>query len=393
MGKSQYFSIRSQNIVNIYNSTLIASILALLTSTPITGKVSATSIKQPSIGKYQSKRLTAQNLVETTKIDYVTLREAILAEINRVRANPQAYADWLEEQKQYFEGTLLKLPGEKPLRTNRGKAALEEAIAWLNNLQPLPELSSSAELVQIAQAQIQNLGSPQGNTNFQDQTISYGRYTAKGIVLQLIVDDGNPDRFNRYSILNPDIESVGVRCETHEQYQNICAIAYEGDFLAATAENLDAPESINSDPNELVIIAQEERLTEKNTPNQVDNPFLPPLPLANPRNNPSLLIKKIHQGKLEEGDTVIPNDGSFYDSYPLEGKTGDSFTISVDSKDFDTFLAVMDAEGNIIKQNDDISESNSNSRLKVTLPGNGVYNVIVNAYDEGGQGKYFLTVR
>ena len=115
--------------------------------------------------------------------------------------------------------------------------------------------------------------------------------------------------------------------------------------------------------------------------------------LSNHSNNPSLLIKKIHQGKLEEGDTVIPNDGSFYDSYPLEGKTGDSFTISVDSKDFDTFLAVMDAEGNIIKQNDDISEKNSNSRLKVTLPGNGVYNVIVNAYDEGGQGKYFLTVR
>ena len=88
-----------------------------------------------------------------------------MAEINRVRTNPQAYADWLEEQKQYFEGTLLKLPGEKPLRTNKGKEALEEAIAWLNNLQPLPKLSSSAELVQIAQAQIQNLTSPQGNTN------------------------------------------------------------------------------------------------------------------------------------------------------------------------------------------------------------------------------------
>ena len=98
-------------------------------------------------------------------------------------------------------------------------------------------------------------------------------------------------------------------------------------------------------------------------------------------------------GNIEEGDTVIPNDGSFYDSYPIEGIAGDSFVISVESQDFDTFLAIMDAEGNILDQNDDISETNSNSRLKITLPNNGVYNVIVNAYDQGGKGDYLLTVR
>ena len=400
MFNSKCFSICPRNIVGVYNSTLIASIIALLTNTLVVVTVSAASTKQQSIATDRSKELIGQNLASTTKINYISLKEEILAEINRVRTNPQAYANWLEDKKQYFQGTVLQLPGEKPIRTNKGKQALEEAIAWLNNLEPIPELSSSTELVEIAQEQIKNITVDRNSTNLQAKTISYGKYTAEGIVMQLIVDDGNPHRFNRQKILNNNIQLTGIACEAHEQYNNICAIAYEGDSLATIAENAEPPEStlsspelVNSTETELVVNTQEAVLNEKNTINEEENPSLSPSPTAERRNNPSLLIQKIQKGKLEEGDTVIPNDGSFYDSYPLQGQEGDSFFISVESKDFDTFLAVMDAEGNIIEQNDDISEENSNSQLKVTLPSNGVYNVIVNAYDEGGQGDYLLTVR
>ena len=401
MFNSQCFSIRSRNMVSfVRNSTFIAAIIVLLTNTLMAVTVSAVSSQQPTKEQSQSRNSIAQNVASTTKINYIALKEEILAEINRVRTSPQAYADWLEDRKQYFEGTLLKLPGEKPIRTNKGKAALEEAIAWLNNLEPLSKLSSSAELVEIAQEQIRNINSSQGSLNLQEKTISYGKYTAEGIVMQLIVDDGHPNRFNRQKILNPYLQATGIACVTHEQYDNICAIAYEGESLATTAENSGVPESTrsssesaNPEPTELVVLTREERLTTTTEIDEPENPSLPPLPTADRRNNPSLLIEKIQQGKLEEGDTVIPNDGSFYDSYPLEGREGESFIISVESKDFDTFLAVMDAEGNILEQNDDISENDSNSRLKVTFPSNGVYKVIVNAYDEGGQGSYVLTVR
>ncbi len=401
MFNSQCFSIRSRNMVSfVRNSTFIAAIIVLLTNTLMAVTVSAVSSQQPTKEQSQSRNSIAQNVASTTKINYIALKEEILAEINRVRTSPQAYADWLEDRKQYFEGTLLKLPGEKPIRTNKGKAALEEAIAWLNNLEPLSKLSSSAELVEIAQEQIRNINSSQGSLNLQEKTISYGKYTAEGIVMQLIVDDGHPNRFNRQRILNPHLQATGIACVTHEQYDNICAIAYEGESLATTAENSGVPESTrsssesaNPEPTELVVLTREERLTATTEIDEPENPSLPPLPTAERQNNPSLLIEKIQQGKLEEGDTVIPNDGSFYDSYPLEGREGESFIISVESKDFDTFLAVMDAEGNILEQNDDISENDSNSRLKVTFPSNGVYKVIVNAYDEGGQGSYVLTVR
>ena len=110
-----------------------------------------------------------------------------------------------------------------------------------------------------------------------------------------------------------------------------------------------------------------------------------------PNNFP--LIDKVERGFLEEGDKVIPNDGSFYDSYPLSGKAGESFVISLESADFDTFLAIMDEEGNVLEQNDDLGEDDRNSQLQVTFPRDGTYSLIINAYDQGGTGAYILTIR
>ena len=50
----------------------------------------------------------------------------------------------------------------------------------------------------------------------------------------------------------------------------------------------------------------------------------------------------------------------------------------------------MDKGGNIIKQNDDISEQDSNSRLEITLSEDEEYSIIVNAYDQQGKGNYIL---
>ena len=100
----------------------------------------------------------------------------------------------------------------------------------------------------------------------------------------------------------------------------------------------------------------------------------------------------VERGALEEGDRVIEDDGSLYDFYPIEGKAGESFMINLKSDEFDTFVAVVDSSGKTIGENDDISQSDSNSQIEITLPADGVYNVIVNTYDENGMGEYILTV-
>jgi hypothetical protein len=443
-----------------------------------------------------------------------TLEKAIIAELNRARTDPQGYAAWLETQKQYYQGMLLKLPGEQPIRTNRGLRSLEEAIAFLRKQNQLPPLSSSTALVSTAKQQITAISNDRTINN--ENNLVYNKVTPEAIVMQLVVDDGFPERPHRLAIFSQSHQNAGIACSKIPVYNNICAIAYQAETTdiaqqpteskpssntpnttASTTKPETGTESAsatsvtdnsdrnsrnsnsgnNSDrlptppgvgtsiipqPEEEVIINTESSsnanretaktetnsstpttesstpetesesattetetnsattpATESNTPEtesesattetETNSATTPATESSNPEsetkletnsevatnsetNNTSEAVEIVEAGILQEGDETIPNDGSFYDSFPLEGSAGDSFTITLESSEFDTFLAIMDEDGNIIEQNDDISEEDSNSRLEITLPGNGTYSIIVNAYDKGGKGNYVLKV-
>lgn len=444
------------------------------------------------------------------------LEPKILSEINRVRTNPQGYARWLEEQQQYFDGIWLRLPGEKPIRTNKGKKALEEAIAILKEQQPLPPLEISEQTAANATSELENFA-----TANNIQFFSYGRTTATGIVMGLVVDDLFPDRRRRNSLLSPEAENTGVVCKPDPRYAKVCAIAYSdsniADIAEAEPETTPAPadepvaettpapadepvvevepETTPAPADELVAEAEPETTPQPPTPEpkpevaptpQSENaaattelprppqPQAPPTPSVNipeaesesedadlaraeaeidevqieeeietpttenleeeepeavyenesasdgedeeaeaesidsqdeeiaevednseqvaVNSDSDRLLEQIERGSLEEGDRIIADDGSFYDFYPIEGKKGESYTIRLESDEFDAFVALVDGNGNTVKENDDISQENSNSRIDVTLPEDGTYNVIVNTYDEKGTGQYVLTV-
>jgi serine protease Do len=90
---------------------------------------------------------------------------------------------------------------------------------------------------------------------------------------------------------------------------------------------------------------------------------------------------------------VLESDGSLYIPFTFQGQQGQSVTIDLTSPDFDTFLALLDPSGQLVDKNDDLSDNDTNSRLVVTLPATGTYQVIVNAFDRNGQGRFTLTVR
>ncbi len=315
------------------------------------------------------------------------LEQEILQEINRARTNPQEYGAWLESLKQYYDGIMLKLPGERAIRTNRGLIVLEEAISFVKAQSPLAPLTSVEDLQASAKDKVTQFLNNRRNTNLDN--ISYGKATPKAIVMHLIVDENFRDRRHRFAIFNPNYQLTGVACQDDSRYTQVCAIAYEVSSHNLAMENgsespeISAATGNNTKPNSSNVAVEDQKIRETES---LQNRELDV-------STNSVLIEKTERGVLEIGDKTIPNDGSLYDSYPLEVKAGDSLIISVESRDFDTFLAVMDQEGNIIEQNDDISDRNSNSRLRVTFTNNGTYNVIVNAYDEGGRGKYVLTVR
>ena len=98
-------------------------------------------------------------------------------------------------------------------------------------------------------------------------------------------------------------------------------------------------------------------------------------------------------GTLAESDLALTSNESLYDSYPLQGRAGQSLNIVVESQEFDTTLMIFDGEGNLVQENDDIDTNNTNSALTITLPNNDEYYIIVNAYDSQGSGDYNLTVR
>ncbi len=99
------------------------------------------------------------------------------------------------------------------------------------------------------------------------------------------------------------------------------------------------------------------------------------------------------EGYLEEGDAILPTDGSFYDEYSFEGRENQEVTITLESLDFDTYLAIFTPENKLLQEHDDISQENSNSEMKITLQKAGTYRIIVNSYHNNGQGKYTLKVR
>jgi Zn-dependent protease with chaperone function len=98
------------------------------------------------------------------------------------------------------------------------------------------------------------------------------------------------------------------------------------------------------------------------------------------------------QGNLKPSDSVINDDSTFYDQYNFSGSKNQSIKIYLESQDFDTYLMLLDAQGNKLAENDDRGEDSSNSFLHVTLPKQNTYRVVVNSYQPQSQGKYNLRV-
>ncbi len=97
------------------------------------------------------------------------------------------------------------------------------------------------------------------------------------------------------------------------------------------------------------------------------------------------------EGVLEPGGAVLPDD-TLYEEHLLEGRADQTVTIRLESDDFDTYLILINPMGEILEYNNDISSSNTNSELTVTLPASGFYRIVANTFEVGGQGQYQITV-
>lgn len=178
------------------------------------------------------------------------LEAAVLDEMNAMRANPPAYAAKLARLRPYYDGTMLRVPGEPAVLTAEGVDALDEAIAILRRTGRRPALAWSAGLAQAARDHADDLGrhghvghaGSDGSTPDRRasrhgkwhaivaENITFGSMTAEDVVIDLLVDDGVSDRGHRDVLLDRTLHVAGVACGPHPGYRRTCVIDYAGSF-------------------------------------------------------------------------------------------------------------------------------------------------------------------
>ncbi len=104
-------------------------------------------------------------------------------------------------------------------------------------------------------------------------------------------------------------------------------------------------------------------------------------------------VDQVVTASLDLGDGSSRNrSGVRADCYTFSGEAGARLTIGLDSLDFDTYVYLMDKEGEIIESNDD-GGSGTDSRATVTLPFTGAYIIEATAWEDDGEGSYTLSLR
>lgn len=108
---------------------------------------------------------------------------------------------------------------------------------------------------------------------------------------------------------------------------------------------------------------------------------------------PSVVIT----GALTSADAREPRHQCPHQAYPVTLEREKTYVVEMRGLDFDTYLMIEDADGNLLAQNDDdrIAFTNDalNSRVTFRPPATGTYRLIASAFSPSGEGNYTIIVR
>ena len=197
--------------------------------------------------------VSAQNESKGSSLNFLSeLEQQVFYELNLARTNPVVYAGYVKELTNYFDGNLLKFPGETAIMTNEGVSAANECYDFLMTVKPVSALKVSRGLSRAARDHADDQGKTSetghtgrdGSSPFErierygqwlstaGENVDYGNNIARRIVLSLIMDDGVSSRGHRTNIFNPQFKVIGIACGPHKQYRHMCVIDLAGGFKA-----------------------------------------------------------------------------------------------------------------------------------------------------------------
>lgn len=172
--------------------------------------------------------------------------QQVVAELNRLRADPAAYAERLERRREWYRGLELRQPGSGVVvNTVEGAAALDEVIGVLRRTPALLLLKPASGLARAAQDHARDLirGRFESHTGSDGSTpdvrisrhgswtgscgeaLNFARsLTAEDIVIDLLIDDGVRDRGHRNLLLHALMTRAGVAVVPHPRYGLLAVI-------------------------------------------------------------------------------------------------------------------------------------------------------------------------
>jgi uncharacterized protein YkwD len=178
-----------------------------------------------------------------------TSSSAVIRELNLARQNPELCATLFEELRGRMSGNVMVLPGQTRIRTKEGKAALDEAIRFLRSARPLGPLTLSPGMSRAAADHCADqadggMGHTGRDSSRADrrisrygtfggwwgENISYGKSSARAVVLALIIDDGLPARKHRQNIFNPNFNFAGAAFGRHARFGTVCSMGFAGSY-------------------------------------------------------------------------------------------------------------------------------------------------------------------
>mmetsp|Transcript_5937 Transcript_5937/g.24849 ORF Transcript_5937/g.24849 Transcript_5937/m.24849 type:complete len:1150 (-) Transcript_5937:411-3860(-) len=187
--------------------------------------------------------------------------EALIAELNALRADPSAYVPILEaslasyrDDKSFWPSE----PGVQAFMTHEGAAAVEDAIAYLRKhaasslhepaLRPLAMHDGMCRAARDHAEDLVRSGDRLGHTGSDgskpadrlsrhgrwferaSECLAYRHVTPRMLVAQLVVDDGMPSRTQRGTALSSDMRAVGAAIVRHPSHGVLAVLTFAGGY-------------------------------------------------------------------------------------------------------------------------------------------------------------------
>ena len=181
----------------------------------------------------------------------------VAEEINKIRADPEAYSQKINDYIKYFDGKILRLPHESGIETQEGSEAYKEAAEFLSKAPKLPPLTVDPKLTEVANEMVKEMskfneieemdavdrksiikkyGHYDGSLG---ESTDFGSVTPVLACVNLIVDDGNESRSNRQLLFKDNFKVIGVACVPHDELGSITLIMYATDFSEGEGKDSD----------------------------------------------------------------------------------------------------------------------------------------------------------